>query len=112
MLNPISASDCLPHCLMLPHIVGPDVEELEESVRMSKNNHLKSIEKLHELRENTSVDDSEERDWTSLNSRVQDFLQKRKISKKVFHLLFVFFQPKDFVLEDLHSKDESNRYFI
>ena len=98
---------------MLPHIVGPDVEELEESVRMSKNNHLKSIEKLHELRENSSVDNnSEERDLTSLNSRVQDFLQKRKISKKVFHLLFVFFQPKDFVLEDLHSKDESGRYFI
>ena len=94
---------------MLPHIVGPNVEELEESVRVSKNNHLKSIEKL---RENTSVDDSEERDWTSLNSRVQDFLQKRKISKKVFHLLFVLFQPKDFVLEDLHSKDESGRYFI
>ena len=98
---------------MLPHIVGPDVEELEESVRMSKNNHLKSIEKLHELRENSSVDNnSEERDLTSLNSRVQDFLQKRKISKKVFDLLFVLFQPKDFVLKDLHSKDESNRYFI
>ena len=59
------------------------------SIRRSKEDYLKKVEILKGLQtiQNSELQDgkdlSEEENWDALNTKVQDFLQQRRLSKKV-----------------------------
>ena len=59
------------------------------SIRRSKEDYLKKVEILKGLQtiQNSELNDgkdlSEEENWDALNTKVQDFLQQRRLTKKV-----------------------------
>ena len=66
-----------------------DTENLETSIRRSKEDYLKKVEILKGLQtiQKSQWQDGKslprEENWDELNSKVQDFLHQRRISKKV-----------------------------
>ena len=77
---------------------GADTDSLEQSIQQSKEDYLRKVEILKQLRTIQNLEDevgksiTHEDNWSSLNSKVQDFLLERRISKK-----------------DVNSKDEDER---
>ena len=74
---------------ILGHVLADDTDNLETSIRRSKEDYLKKVEILKGLRtiQKSQWQDGEslpkEENWDELNSKVQDFLQQRRLSKKV-----------------------------
>ena len=74
---------------LLGHVPADDTDNLETSIRRSKEDYLKKVEILKGLRsiQKSQWQDGEslpkEKNWDELNSKVQDFLQQRRLSKKV-----------------------------
>ena len=58
-----------------------EIGELEQRVKKSKGDYLKSVEEFRNIGASEEGPEGK-KDWFSLNSKVQDFLQRR-ISKKV-----------------------------
>ena len=67
---------------------GADTDSLEQSIQQSKEDYLRKVEILKQLRTIQNLEDevgksiTHEDNWSSLNSKVQDFLHERRISKK------------------------------
>ena len=75
--------------LQIHFIADEDTDNLEKSIRRSKEDYLKKVEIFKGLRtiQKSQWQDGEslpkEENWDELNSKVQDFLQQRRLSKKV-----------------------------
>ena len=76
-------------CLQIHFIADEDTDNLETSIRRSKEDYLKKVEILKGLQtiQKSQWQDGKslpkEENWDELNSKVQDFLQQRRLSKKV-----------------------------
>ena len=95
-------------------IADEDTDNLETSIRRSKEDYLKKVEILKGLQtlQKSQWQDGKslpkDENWDELNSKVQDFLQQRRLSKKVH------FSNKKIILkntysQDVNSKDEEGR---
>ena len=75
--------------LQIHFIAEEDTDNLETSIRRSKEDYLKKVEILKGLQtiQKSQWQDGKslpkEDNWDELNSKVQDFLQQRRLSKKV-----------------------------
>lgn len=75
--------------LQIHFIADEDTDNLETSIRRSKEDYLKKVEILKGLQtiQKSQWQDGKslpkEENWDELNSKVQDFLQQRRLSKKV-----------------------------
>ena len=95
-------------------IADEDTDNLETSIRRSKEDYLKKVEILKGLQtlQKSQWQDGKslpkEENWDELNSKVQDFLQQRRLSKKVN-----FLNKKVIIMytysQDVNSKDEEGR---
>ena len=71
------------------YITDEEADNLETSIRRSKEDYLKKVEILKGLQtiQKSQWEDVKslprEENWDELNSKVQDFLHQRRISKKV-----------------------------
>ena len=71
------------------YITDEEADNLETSIRRSKEDYLKKVEILKGLQtiQKSQWQDGQslpkEENWDELNSKVQDFLHQRRISKKV-----------------------------
>ena len=80
-----------------------DTDNLETSIRRSKEDYLKKVEILKGLQtlQKSQWQDGKslpkDENWDELNSKVQDFLQQRRLSKKVH------FSNKKIILKNTYS---------
>ena len=68
--------------------LGENEDDLERSVRLSKEEYLKKVEMLKGMTSTEAFDETvdDEENLFSLSSKVQDFLQERRIFKKVLKI--------------------------
>ena len=92
-----------------------DTDNLETSIRRSKEDYLKKVEILKGLQaiQNSQWQDGKtlpkEENWDELNSKVQDFLQQRRLSKKVNCFKQKSYFKVCIYSQDVNSKDEEGR---